>query len=139
MKEEDIIKLLKDKIEKSTPKELKEALEFFDMVEVIRQQAKKEVFDDNGCHVEGAIAKALEEYGVRNNRYDMAFFIMKRLREEYNSSNTDKTLKGLKEFREKNWDKTLPLNEAYKKYIKIFEGKPNSLTTEKLKEGENGD
>ena len=47
--------------------------------------------------------------------------------------NTDKTLKGLKEFREKNWDKTLPLNEAYKKYIKIFEDKSNTKNTENKK------
>ena len=43
--------------------------------------------------------------------------------------------KGLKEFRENNWDKTLPLNEAYKKYIKKFEDKHNSLTTELKKKG----
>ncbi len=29
-------------------------------------------------------------------------------------------VKEIKEFREKHWDKTLPLNEAYKKYVKMI-------------------
>ncbi len=55
------------------------------------------------------------------------------IKELLNTQDTDKTLKGLKEFREKNWDKTLPLNEAYKKYIKIFEDKPNPSNTDEVK------
>lgn len=39
------------------------------------------------------------------------------LYEELNSQTNDKTLKGLKEFREKNWDKKLSRDKAYKKYI----------------------
>jgi len=42
MEEKRIIELLKQKVEEATPQELKEALEFFDMVDVIRYQAKKE-------------------------------------------------------------------------------------------------
>jgi len=41
-----IIKLLKQKIDEATPKEIDEALMFFNMVDSIREQAKKEVFDD---------------------------------------------------------------------------------------------
>ncbi len=86
-------------------------------------QAKKEVFDDKGCHVEGAIAKALEEYGVKKSSYDMAFFIMKRLREEFNSSNTDS----------KNEGNSLPYDgEGYS------EGQID-CEMERKKEGENGD
>ena len=33
-----------------------------------------------------------------------------------NSQSTDKTLKGLKEFREKNWDNKLSRDKAYEKY-----------------------
>ena len=39
----------------------------------------------------------------------------------------NKTEKGLKEFREKNWDKTLPRDKAYKKYV-------NTSNTEKTEE-----
>lgn len=31
------------------------------------------------------------------------------------------TLEGLKDFREKHWDKSLPRHEAYRKYLKLAE------------------
>ena len=62
----------------------------FDFIDKMMLKAKKEVFDDAGCHMEGAITKALEEYGVDKNGYDIAYFIMKRLNEEFNSRSTDK-------------------------------------------------
>ena len=41
----------------------------------------KEFLEDNGCQVEGQIAHAIEEYGIKDNSYDLAYFIMKKLRE----------------------------------------------------------
>jgi len=46
MNNKKIMKLLKQKVEEATPQELEKSLEFFDMVNIIRYQAKKEVFDD---------------------------------------------------------------------------------------------
>ena len=43
--DEKIMKLLKQKIDEATPKEIDEALNFFNMVDNIRKQAKKKVFD----------------------------------------------------------------------------------------------
>ena len=85
-------------IEKAIDIAIKEIIEDRDRIHTInlecaRQGTRKGVFDDEGCHVEGAIAKALEEYGVKKNSFDMAFFIMKKLNEEFNSSNTDEVKK----------------------------------------------
>ena len=52
--------------------------------------AKKEVFDDKGEHLEGEIAKILEEYSIKESAYDVAFFIMKRLREKHHLSTSKK-------------------------------------------------
>jgi len=41
-----ITELLRQKVEKATPQELEEALKFFDMVDIIREQAKQEILEE---------------------------------------------------------------------------------------------
>ena len=50
-------------------------------LQILLLNAKKEVFDDKGEHIETEIAHIIEEYGNKKIAYDLAYFIMKRLRE----------------------------------------------------------
>ena len=93
MKADDIMKLLIDKIEKSTPKELKEGLDFLNMVEIIRQQAKKEVFDD----IEKISHRAINQKPAYNPIYKKEHYQIRmaenkwnKLKEKHlNTSNTE--------------------------------------------------
>ena len=78
-----IMDVLKKKIDEASSKELEEAMKYLDMVDIIREQAKKEVFDD--------IDELLIYYNIRDSKRMNKYQKLKK--KHLTSSSTDEVKK----------------------------------------------